>query len=206
MARGLDELGMIGVNINCSALDQLDRGCRVRAALRGDEPARRRAVLPPGAERHLLALHQRLQLTVPVGRLDRGQRHRAAPDRADASRRKYPNIKYVIPHLGGMISMQLQRLDTQGPQRQPRPAGAAQRHGASPLLRHGLLRLASRVLLRLQGVRRRPPRGGSRLPGADELRDLRAHLQLHPRSRRCRRRPSTRCSTTTRRSSSGLEH
>src|SRR6478672_13675419 len=32
---------------------------------------------------------------------------------------KYPNIKYVIPHLGGLISMQLQRLDAQGPARHP---------------------------------------------------------------------------------------
>jgi len=30
---------------------------------------------------------------------------------------RYPNIKYVVPHLGGLIPMQLERLDNQAPQR-----------------------------------------------------------------------------------------
>jgi aminocarboxymuconate-semialdehyde decarboxylase len=32
---------------------------------------------------------------------------------------RFPNIKYVVPHLGGMLSMQLQRLDNQGPRNHP---------------------------------------------------------------------------------------
>ena len=32
---------------------------------------------------------------------------------------RFPNIKYVIPHLGGMLPMQLQRLDNQGPRTHP---------------------------------------------------------------------------------------
>ena len=32
---------------------------------------------------------------------------------------RYPNIKYVIPHLGGLVSMQLERLDNQTPQQHP---------------------------------------------------------------------------------------
>jgi aminocarboxymuconate-semialdehyde decarboxylase len=32
---------------------------------------------------------------------------------------RYPNITYVVPHLGGMIPMQLQRLDNQAPRQYP---------------------------------------------------------------------------------------
>src|SRR5204863_5755507 len=44
---------------------------------------------------------------------------------------RYPNITYVIPHLGGIIPMQLQRLDNQVPSRYPdlpeRPSVTARR-------------------------------------------------------------------------------
>jgi predicted TIM-barrel fold metal-dependent hydrolase len=32
---------------------------------------------------------------------------------------RYPNITYVIPHLGGIIPMQLERLDNQAPRQHP---------------------------------------------------------------------------------------
>ena len=32
---------------------------------------------------------------------------------------RYPNIKYVVPHLGGIIPMLLQRLDNQAPSQHP---------------------------------------------------------------------------------------
>jgi hypothetical protein len=32
---------------------------------------------------------------------------------------RYPRITYVIPHLGGLIPMQLQRLDNQAPRQHP---------------------------------------------------------------------------------------
>jgi len=32
---------------------------------------------------------------------------------------RYPNIKYVVPHLGGIIPMLLQRLDNQAPRQYP---------------------------------------------------------------------------------------
>ena len=32
---------------------------------------------------------------------------------------RYPSIKYVIPHLGGIIPMLLQRLDNQAPSQYP---------------------------------------------------------------------------------------
>src|SRR5438034_9000241 len=44
---------------------------------------------------------------------------------------RYPNITYVIPHLGGLIPMQLQRLDNQVPRNYPdlpeRPSLTARR-------------------------------------------------------------------------------
>ena len=43
---------------------------------------------------------------------------------------RYPNIRYVIPHLGGLISMQLERLDNQAPQ-QHQPKGEATPSGWS---------------------------------------------------------------------------
>jgi predicted TIM-barrel fold metal-dependent hydrolase len=44
---------------------------------------------------------------------------------------RYPNITYVVPHLGGIIPMQLQRLDNQAPRQYPdlpeRPSVTARR-------------------------------------------------------------------------------
>src|SRR5262249_32767440 len=44
---------------------------------------------------------------------------------------RYPRITYVIPHLGGIIPMQLQRLDNQAPRQHPdlpeRPSITARR-------------------------------------------------------------------------------
>ena len=59
---------------------------------------------------------------------------------------RYPNIKYVVPHLGGLISMQLERLDNQVPSQHPDlpepPSATARRlyydtvsHGSQAALR-----------------------------------------------------------------------
>jgi len=55
------------------------------------------------------------------------------------------------------------------------------------LLRHRGPRLAGGRALRLEGVRRRPPRGGERLPGPARLRDVPSDVPLHPRVRPARR-------------------
>ena len=86
---------------------------------------------------------------------------------------KYPNITYVIPHLGGLVPMLLQRLDNQFSMQAARPAGAAQRHGAPLLLRHGRPRLARGAAPAPSGVRRRPRPARQRLPGAAVMGDLR---------------------------------
>ncbi|MGH7344603.1 MAG: amidohydrolase family protein [Candidatus Rokuibacteriota bacterium] len=89
-----------------------------------------RSTLPPDLERHLLADDQRLRLHGLGRRLVRGRRDRGAPDRP-ARARRFPNIKYVVPHLGGIIPMLLQRLDNQAPRQHPnlpeRPIATARR-------------------------------------------------------------------------------
>ena len=145
-------------------LRSLDRGGGVRAALPGDEPAPDRAELPPDPERHLLADDQRLRIHRVRRRLARGRRHRPAPDRP-ARAERFPNIKYVVPHLGGIIPMLLQRLDNQAPRQHPnlpeRPSVTARRFYYD-IVGHGSQAGAA---LRLEGVRRRPPRGRQRLSG-----------------------------------------
>lgn len=118
MTRGLDELGMIGVNINCSALDQSTADAEFEPLY--EEMNRRGAVCfyHPVQNGICSPFINDYNWTVPVGAsiedtmivLHLIARHIPA---------KYPNIKYVIPHLGGLISMQLQRLDAQGPARHP---------------------------------------------------------------------------------------
>ena len=70
------------------------------------------------------------RFTVSVGASARGQRHCPAPDRP-ACAGALPNIKYVIPHVGGIIPMLLQRLDNQAPSQHPdlpeRPSVTARR-------------------------------------------------------------------------------
>src|SRR6185312_14777439 len=91
----------------------LGRRDRVRADLRRDEPARRRALRAPGRDRDLLALI-----------VDYNYRGSVGTSLEDATfvlhmiakqiPHRYPNIKFIVPHLGGPIPMLLNRLDKQG--------------------------------------------------------------------------------------------
>jgi predicted TIM-barrel fold metal-dependent hydrolase len=87
MARGLDELGMLGVSLTCSCVDRSTAEVEFEPLYA--EMNRRRTVL---------SCH-------PI-------QNRQVPER-------YPNIRYVVPHLGGLIPMQLQRLDNQAPRQHP---------------------------------------------------------------------------------------
>jgi 6-methylsalicylate decarboxylase len=112
MARGLDELGMVGVNIHCSVLnrpvveqdflplyDELNR----RRAVVLFHPAGNGALSPlvtdfglggavgTSLEDTLVALHL-IARKIPS---------------------HYPNITFIVPHLGGPIAMLLERLDNQ---------------------------------------------------------------------------------------------
>ena len=65
---------------------------------------------------------------------------------------RYPNIKFIVPHLGGPIPMLINRLDQQGqrPRGHPEPRRGAERHRQQVLLRHRVLRLESGLPVRLE--------------------------------------------------------
>ena len=118
LERGLDTLGMVGVTINCSVFDrssaeeefepiyaELDR----RSAALFYHPVQNGICSPfINDYRFTVAVGASLEDMAIVLHLIA----RRLPER-------YPNIKYVVPHLGGMISMQLERLDNQSPAQHP---------------------------------------------------------------------------------------
>jgi predicted TIM-barrel fold metal-dependent hydrolase len=145
MTRGLDELGMLGVTINCSVFDrsaaeaefeplyaELDR----RGAVLFYHPIQNGICSPLINDyKYTVAVGASLEDTAIVLHLIA----RKLPER-------YPNIKYVVPHLGGLISMQLERLDNQVPSQHPDlpepPSATARRlyydtvsHGSQAALR-----------------------------------------------------------------------
>jgi predicted TIM-barrel fold metal-dependent hydrolase len=112
LERGYDELGLVGVNIHCTVFDkspveaeyeplyaELDR----RGAVVFFHPTQNGICSPlindyklttaAGAsmEDTVIALHL-IAKSIPV---------------------RYPNVKFVIPHFGGLLPMQLERLDNQ---------------------------------------------------------------------------------------------
>jgi len=114
MARGLDQLGMIGVNMNCSVFNRSVAETEFDPLY--EEMNRRGSVLythPGGScicspmisdyglngaagnplEDSILALHLILK-QIPI---------------------RYPNIKVIISHLGGVVPMLLHRMDHQMP-------------------------------------------------------------------------------------------
>jgi predicted TIM-barrel fold metal-dependent hydrolase len=112
LGRAMDELGMVGVNIHCSVLDR---------------PVVDEAMLPLYAE---LDRRRALVLFHPAGNgicspmiTDFGLQAAVGTSLEDTTvalhliaRRipdRFPNITFVIPHLGGPIAMLLQRLDRQ---------------------------------------------------------------------------------------------
>ena len=104
-------------------LRPLHRGGGVRAALRGDEPARHGAELPPDPERHLLAHDQRLPVHGLRGRLAGGQRHRPAPDRP-ARAGALPEHQVRHPPRGRHHPDAAPAARQPGPAPAPGPAGA----------------------------------------------------------------------------------
>jgi 6-methylsalicylate decarboxylase len=114
MRRCLDELGMVGVTLNCSCLDKSTVDVEFEPLY--EEMNRRGAVLyyhpagcgicSPMVNDYGLtsAVGATLEDTVTVAQLILRQ----IPIR-------YPNIKIIISHLGGMTSVNLHRLDHQMP-------------------------------------------------------------------------------------------
>ena len=130
MERGLDELGMLGVSMTCTCFDRSTAEAEFEPLY--EEMNRRGAVLNyhPIQNGICSPLINDYRFTVSVGAsledsaivLHLIARH--VPTR-------YQNIKYVVPHLGGIVPMLLQRLDNQAPSQHPdlpeRPSVTARR-------------------------------------------------------------------------------
>jgi predicted TIM-barrel fold metal-dependent hydrolase len=118
MARGLDQLGMLGVSMTCSCFDRSTAEAEFEPLYR--EMNRRRTVLNYHPIQNGLCspMINDYKFTVSVGASLEDSAivlhliARRVPER-------FPAIKYVIPHLGGIIPMQLQRLDNQAPRQHP---------------------------------------------------------------------------------------
>src|SRR6266704_774732 len=130
MERGLDRLGMLGVSMTCSCFDRSTAEAEFEPLYA--EMNRRGAVLNyhPIQNGICSPMINDYKFTVSVG----ASLEDAAIVLHLIARRvpeRYPNITYVIPHLGGLIPMQLQRLDNQVPSRYPglpeRPSQTARR-------------------------------------------------------------------------------
>jgi 6-methylsalicylate decarboxylase len=118
MERGLDQLGMLGVSMTCSCFDRSTAEAEFEPLYQ--EMNRRRAVLNyhPIQNGICSPMINDYRFTVSVGASLEDSAivlhliARRVPER-------YPDIKYVVPHLGGIIPMLLERLDNQAPRQHP---------------------------------------------------------------------------------------
>src|SRR5215475_4356648 len=130
MERGLDQLGMLGVSMTCSCFDRSTAESEFEPLYA--EMNRRRTVLNyhPIQNGICSPLINDYKFTVAVGASleDSAIVLHLIARRLPA---RYPDITYVVPHLGGIIPMQLQRLDNQAPRQHPdlpeRPSVTARR-------------------------------------------------------------------------------
>src|SRR6266508_124200 len=118
MERGLDQLGMLGVSMTCSCFDRSTAEAEFEPLYQ--EMNRRRTVLNyhPIQNGICSPMINDYGFTVSVG----ASLEDAAIVLHLIARRvpeRFPNIKYVVPHLGGIIPMLLQRLDNQAPSQHP---------------------------------------------------------------------------------------
>jgi predicted TIM-barrel fold metal-dependent hydrolase len=130
MERGLDQLGMLGVSMTCSCFDRSTAEAEFEPLY--EEMNRRRTVLNyhPIQNGICSPMINDYRFTVSVGASLEDSAivlhliARRVPER-------YPSIKYVIPHVGGIIPMLLRRLDNQAPRQYPdlpeRPSVTARR-------------------------------------------------------------------------------
>ena len=118
MERGLDQLGMLGVSLTCSCFDRSTAEAEFEPLYA--EMNRRGTVLNyhPIQNGICSPMINDYGFTVSVGASLEDSAivlHLIARRLAE----RYPRITYVIPHLGGIIPMQLQRLDNQVPRQHP---------------------------------------------------------------------------------------
>jgi len=118
MERGLDQLGMLGVSLTCSCFDRSTAEAEFEPIYQ--EMNRRGAVLNyhPVQNGICSPMINDYKFTVAVGA---SLEDTAIVLHLIARRvpQRYPRITYVVPHLGGLIPMQLQRLDNQVPRVHP---------------------------------------------------------------------------------------
>lgn len=130
MERGLDQLGMLGVSMTCSCFDRSTAEAEFEPLY--EEMNRRGAVLNyhPIQNGICSPLINDYRFTVSVG-ASLEDSAIVLPLIARQVAARYPNIHYVIPHLGGIIPLLLQRLDNQVPSQHPalpeRPSVTARR-------------------------------------------------------------------------------
>jgi predicted TIM-barrel fold metal-dependent hydrolase len=118
MERGLDQLGMLGVSMTCSCFDRSTAEAEFEPLYA--EMNRRGTVLNyhPIQNGICSPMINDYRFTVSVGASLEDSAivlhliARRVPER-------YPHITYIIPHLGGIIPMLLQRLDNQAPSQHP---------------------------------------------------------------------------------------
>jgi predicted TIM-barrel fold metal-dependent hydrolase len=112
LRRGLDEMDMIGVNIHCSVLDRSSAEAEFEPTY--EEINRRHGLIfyHPCGNGLCSPLISDYGLGAAVGTsLEDAAMALHLVARKMPS--KYPNITYVIPHLGGPVAMLLDRLDNQ---------------------------------------------------------------------------------------------
>jgi predicted TIM-barrel fold metal-dependent hydrolase len=118
MERGLDQLGMLGVSLTCSCFDRSTAEAEFEPLYQ--EMNRRRTVLNyhPIQNGICSPMINDYRFTVSVGASleDSAIVLHLIARRVPA---RYPDIRYVVPHLGGIIPMLLQRLDNQAPSQHP---------------------------------------------------------------------------------------
>ena len=139
MERGLDRLGMVGVSMTCSCFDRSTAEAEFEPLY--EEMNRRRTVLNyhPIQNGICSPMINDYRFTVSVGASleDSAIVLHLIARRIPA---RYPNITYVVPHLGGIIPMQLQRLDNQAPRQHPdlpEPPGVTARRFYYDTVGHG---------------------------------------------------------------------
>ena len=118
MRRGLDELGMAGVALNCSVLNRSTAEEEFEPLY--EEMNRRGTVIfyHPVQNGICSPMITDYGFTVSVG----ASLEDSAIVLHHIARKlpaRYPNIKMIVPHLGGIIPMLLNRLDNQAPQQHP---------------------------------------------------------------------------------------
>jgi len=118
MRRGLDELGMAGVAMNCSVFDRSTAEDEFEPLY--EELDRRSAVVfyHPVQNGICSPMINDYGFTVSVG----ASLEDSAIVLHHIARKlpaRFPNIRMIVPHLGGIIPMLLHRLDNQAPQQHP---------------------------------------------------------------------------------------